>query len=113
MFMELLSWKSESFNYMEQRGYDFVKHCNETAYASVQDTIDDNLDKANEMGKTDDVVFMKGSDNFGLTGEFVLFDPHFDEVMAHRLQRIMETGVYFIWQKWIAQETNILLLSTQ
>jgi len=96
MFMELLPWKSESFNYMEQRGYDFVKHCNETTYAGVKDTIDDNLDKANEMGKTDDVVFMKESDNFGLTGEFVLFDSHFDGVMAHRLHRIIDTGVYFI-----------------
>ena len=99
--MDFLPWKTGSFDYMEQRGYDFVKHCNETAYAGLLDTIDDNLSKANEMGKTDNIVFMKGFDTFGLTGEFVSFDPHFDGIMAHRLQRLIDTGVYFIWQKWI------------
>ena len=49
---------------MEQRGCDFVKHCNGTAYAGFLDTIDDNLSKANEMGKSNNIVFMKGSDNF-------------------------------------------------
>jgi len=92
---------TDSFNYMVQRGYDFVKHCNKTAYAGLMDSIDDNLDTANEMGKEDNVVFMKGTDNFGLTGEFVLFDPHLDGIMAHRLQRLIDTGVYSIWQKWI------------
>ena len=71
------------FNFMEQRGYDFVKHCNKTAYAGLLITVDDNLSKANEMGKTDIIVFMNGSDTFGLTGEFVLFDPHLEGIMAH------------------------------
>jgi len=63
-YMEFLSWKTGSFNYMEQRGCDFAKHCNGTAYAGFLDTIDDNLSKANEMGKSNNIVFMKGSDNF-------------------------------------------------
>jgi len=54
------------------------------------------------MGKQDSIFFMKGSDNFRPTGEFVYFDPHLDGIMAHRKQRLMDTGVYFISQKWIA-----------
>jgi len=100
--MSFLPFKTDGFDYMEQRVYDFVKHCNETAYAGFLDTIDSNLNTANEMGKKDDFVFMKGSDDFGLTGEFVSFDPHLDRIMAHRLQRLIDTGVYFIWEKWIA-----------
>ena len=100
--MRYLPNRHDSFNYEEQRGYDFVKHCNQTAYAGFLDTIDDNLRKANEMGQEDNVVFMKGSDNFRPTTEFVIFDPHLDGIMAHRLQRLIDTGVHFIWEKWIA-----------
>jgi len=62
--MLYLPHRPDSFNYREQRGYYFVKHCNQTSYAGFLDTIDDNLRKANEMGQEDNVVFMKGSDNF-------------------------------------------------
>ena len=36
------------------------------------------------------------------TDEFVSFDPHLDGIMAHRLQRLIDTGVHFIWEKLIA-----------
>jgi len=100
--MYYLPERTGSLNHVEQKGYDFVKHCNETAYAGEQDTMDDKLDIANEMGKQGSIFFMKGSDNFRPTGEFVYFDPHLDGIMAHRMQRHIDTDVHFIWQKLIA-----------
>ena len=91
----------DSWNTIGQRGYDYVKHCNATAYAGLLNTIDDNLNRANEMGKTDNIMFMKGADNFRPTGEFAFFDPHLDDIMARRLQRLIDNGIHFIWQKWI------------
>jgi len=95
-YISLLPFETDGFNYMEQRGYDLMQHCNKTEYTGFLDTMDGYLNTANEMGKKKNIVFMKGSENFGLTGEFVSFDPYLEGIMAHRLQRLIDTGVYFI-----------------
>jgi len=92
-YMEFVPWKI-SFNHMVQKRYGFLKHCNETAYAGFLDTIDANLNIANEMGKKENIVFMSGSDNFRPTGKFFSFDPHLEGIMAHRLQRLRYWRVF-------------------
>lgn len=87
-------------------GYEMVKSCKKTAYVALSQNIDYNLLIANQIGQKDGVFFMKGQDEFMSTPLFFQIDAHWNRALARRIQSIIQTGIYSLWEEWIAKKRS-------
>ena len=91
-----------------KRGFDFISNCHKTAYALENSKIENALIVANYLAASEaknqstTTALLQGAAQLSPTFEFWLLSPHFDWLLARKLLLVVQSGIYSLWEKWIA-----------
>ena len=102
--MKNLGLKHVRFNVT---GFDILKDCNKSAYAVANKKVDvellyGNILLSQQEGMAGKGIFMKGDDEFMSDSVFWRIDPHFDSLIAKRIEKMMESGIHQLWEAWMS-----------